>query len=51
MGAEMWQFAGMAGAGVVVVALWILLVYRPRRTGEGTPPVDPVEEEKAPGRD
>ena len=49
MGTEIWQFAGMAAAGAVIVTLWILFVYRPRRTGEGTPPVDPSGEEKDPG--
>ncbi len=46
MGAEVWQFAGMAAVGVGVVTMWILFVYRPRRTGEGTPPVEPSGEEE-----
>ena len=51
MGAEMWQFAGIAGVGAVIVTLWVLFVYRPRRTGEGTPPVDPPVEARDPERD
>lgn len=49
MGAEAWQFAGVAAVGASVVTLWVLLVYRPRRTGEGTPPLDPPEDEEGPG--
>ncbi len=49
MGAEMWQFAGMAGVVAGIVVLWVLFIYRPRRTGEGTPPVDPSE--KGPGQE
>ncbi|WP_166398004.1 hypothetical protein [Rubrobacter marinus] len=51
MGAELWQFGGMAAVGVGVVAMWILFVYRPRKTGEGTPPVDPSVEEEGPEQD
>ncbi len=35
MSPEMWQFVIAAGVGATVALLWILLVYRPRRTGEG----------------
>ena len=44
MSAEMWQFAGMAGVVAGIVVLWVMFVYQPRRTGEGTPPVDSVDE-------
>lgn len=51
MSAEVLQFAGLVATGVAVVALWVFFVYRPRRTGEGTPPVDPSAEEESPERD
>ena len=47
MGAELWQFAGMTAAGAGVVTMWILFVYRPRKTGEGTPPVEPPAASRA----
>jgi hypothetical protein len=31
---ELWQAALVAAAGAVVVVLWVLFVYLPRRTGE-----------------
>jgi hypothetical protein len=34
---ELWQFAAAGVALAVVVALWLLFVYKPRRTGEGNP--------------
>lgn len=46
MSAEMWQFAGVAGVGAGIVILWVLFVYRPRRTGEGTPPVNLPDDKK-----
>ncbi len=36
MSAELWQLAVVAAAGAVVVVLWVLFVYLPHRTGEGT---------------
>lgn len=51
MGAEMWQFVGMAAVGAVVITLWILFVYLPRNTGEGAPPIDPSENEEVSKRD
>jgi len=35
LSAEIWQFVAVAAVGAVVVLLWLLLVYLPRRTGEG----------------
>lgn len=35
MSAEIWQFLIAAGLGATVALLWIIFVYRPRRTGEG----------------
>jgi cytochrome c-type biogenesis protein CcmH/NrfF len=40
MGMELWQAAVVA----VVVVLWVLFVYLPRRTGEDTPPEPPGED-------
>lgn len=37
MSAELWQFAAAAVALAVVVVVWVLFVYKPRRTGEGNP--------------
>lgn len=51
MSAEVWQFAGLVATGIAVVTLWVLFVYRPRRTGEGTPPIDPSVKEEASERD
>jgi hypothetical protein len=51
MSAEIWQFAGLVATGITVMTLWVLFVYRPRRTGEGTHPVDPTEKEEIPERD
>ena len=44
MGTELWQFAAMTVAGIGVVALWIMFVYLPRRTGEDTLPEPPKED-------
>jgi hypothetical protein len=44
MGMELWQFAAMTAAGIGVIALWIMFVYIPRRTGEDTPPELPKED-------
>ena len=35
MSPEIWQFLIAVGLGAAVAFLWIVLVYRPRRTGEG----------------
>ena len=43
MGAELWQAAVVSAAGAVVVVLWVLLVYLPRRTGEDSPQEPPEE--------
>ena len=37
MGTELWQFAMAAAAATVIIFLWILFVYLPRRTGEDAP--------------
>lgn len=34
MGTELWQFVTVVAAGMVVILLWILFIYLPRRTGE-----------------
>ncbi|MBA4115030.1 MAG: hypothetical protein H0X71_01035 [Rubrobacter sp.] len=44
MGTEPWQFVAMIAVGIGVVALWIMFVYIPRRTGEDTPP-EPSKED------
>ena len=31
--------------------MWILFVYRPRKTGEGTPTVEPPADEEGSGRE
>ena len=46
MGTEIWQFAIAAAAGAVMIVLWILLVYLPRRTGEDAPQ-EPLEEDRS----
>ena len=46
MGTEIWQFAIAAAAGAVVIVLWILFVYLPRRTGEDAPR-EPSEEDRS----
>jgi hypothetical protein len=43
-GTELWQFAIVAAAGAVVIVLWVLFVYLPRRTGEDTPQEPPEED-------
>ena len=45
----LWQFALLAAAGVVVV-LWVLFVYLPRRTGEDIPQ-EPPEEDRRPDQE
>ena len=45
MGTELWQFAIVTAAGVVIV-LWVLFVYFPRRTGKDTPH-EPREEDRS----
>jgi hypothetical protein len=35
--AEILQFAVVLGGIAIVVALWLMFVYKPRRTGEGGP--------------
>jgi len=37
MSAEVLQFALVVGGIAFVVAMWLLFIYRPRRTGEGDP--------------
>jgi hypothetical protein len=44
MGMELWQAAVVAAAGAVMVVLWVLFVYLPRRTGEDTPQEPPEED-------
>ena len=44
MGAEFWQFAIAAAVGAVMIVLWILFVYLPRRTGEDAPQQPPEED-------
>ncbi len=44
MDTELWQFAIATAAGVVVIVLWILFVYLPRRTGEDAPQKPPEED-------
>jgi hypothetical protein len=44
MGMELWQAAVVAAAGAVVVVLWVLFVYLPRRTGEDNPQEHPEED-------
>jgi hypothetical protein len=46
VGTEIWQFALAAAAGAVVIVLWILFVYLPRRTGEDAPRA-PSEEDRS----
>ena len=41
MGTELWQFAIVTAASVVVIVLWVLFVYLARRTGEDTPQEPP----------
>ena len=60
MGKELWQFVFVAAAGAVVVVLWVLFVYMPRRTGEDSSQEPPegdrrqdhegVSESSSPGR-
>ena len=47
MGAELWQFVIVTAAIAVLIVLWILFVYLPRRTGEDTPQESP-EEDRSP---
>jgi len=35
--AEILQFAIVLGGIAFVVALWLMFIYKPRRTGEGDP--------------
>jgi hypothetical protein len=44
MATELWQFAIIAATGAVMVVLWVLFVYLPRRTGEDTPQEPPEED-------
>jgi hypothetical protein len=44
MGTEFWQFAIAATAGAVVIVLWVMFVYLPRRTGEDAPQQPPEED-------
>ena len=44
MGTEIWQFAIVAAAGAVVIVLWVLFIYLPRRTGEDAPQEPPEED-------
>jgi hypothetical protein len=44
MGTELWQFAIIAAVGSVMVVLWVLFVYLPRRTGEDTMQEPPEED-------
>ena len=46
MSTELWQIAIAASAGAVVIFLWILFVYLPRRTGEDAPQ-EPSEEDRS----
>ena len=46
MGTEFLQFAIAAAAGAVVIVLWVLFVYLPRRTGEDAPQ-EPSEEDRS----
>ena len=46
MSTELWQFAIAAAAGAVVIFLWMLFVYLPRRTGEDAPQ-EPSEEDRS----
>ena len=46
MGTELWQFAIVTAASVVVIVLWVLFVYLARRTGEDTPQ-EPREEDRS----
>lgn len=48
MSAEVRQFAGLVATGIAIVTLWVLFVYRPRKTGEGTPSLDPSGREAIP---
>ena len=44
MSTELWQFAIAAAAGAVVIVLWVLFVYLPRRTGEDASQEPPEED-------
>lgn len=46
MSGEVLQFALVIGGIAFVVAMWLMFIYRPRRTGEGDPRgVEPEKEE------
>jgi hypothetical protein len=46
MGMELWQAAVVAAAGAVMVVVWVLFIYLPRRTGEDTLQ-EPSEEDRS----